>query len=119
MSGLWNQGCFKRWKRQDLLPSDRVFGCRYHYHIKRDNTTGQITNCKVLLVVQGQHMKAGEDFDEAFAPVPNATAVRAIISMAAAMGLHLHACDLAQAFIQADKLTEGMNRQVFILFTCR
>ena len=59
-------------------------------------------------------MKAGEDFEDAFAPVPNATAVRVIISMAAALGMELHACDLAQAFIQADKLPEGMNGRNFI-----
>ena len=43
-----------------------------------------------------------------------ASAAQVIISMAAAMGLQLHACDLAQAFIQADKLPEGVNGLVFI-----
>eukprot|EP00961_Rhodomonas_salina_P038304 515143-Rhodomonas_salina.1 len=34
--------------------------------------------------------------------------------MAAAMNLELHSCDLSQAFIQADKLDEGVNGRIFI-----
>eukprot|EP00961_Rhodomonas_salina_P245283 3314285-Rhodomonas_salina.1 len=50
MDGLWKCCCFKRWKRSDLLASDRVFGSRFHYNIKCDRATGLITNCKVRLV---------------------------------------------------------------------
>ena len=59
-------------------------------------------------------MKEGEDYEDAFTPVPHATAGRVVISMAAAEGLFLHCCDLAQAFIQADRLPEGVNGRVFI-----
>eukprot|EP00961_Rhodomonas_salina_P165719 2232939-Rhodomonas_salina.1 len=52
-------------------------------------------------------MKEGEDYDNVFAPVPHATAARAIISIAVALDLELHSCDLAQAFVQVDKLDEG------------
>eukprot|EP00961_Rhodomonas_salina_P145705 1961375-Rhodomonas_salina.2 len=34
--------------------------------------------------------------------------------MAAGMDLELHSCDLTQAFIQADKLDEGINWLIFI-----
>ena len=114
LTGLWSRDCFKRWKRGDLLKSDSVFGSRFHYHIKRDPKTGLITNCKVRLVVQGNTLKAGEDFKDAFSPVPHATAGHIIISLAAANDWELHCCDLAQAFIQADKLPEGVNGRVFI-----
>lgn len=114
MTGLWDRGCFRKWKRKDLLLDYRVFGSRFHYHIKRDGATGHITNCKVRLVVQGQRMKEGEDYEDSFAPVPHATSCRVIIAMAAAMGLEPHACHLAQAFIQTDKLPEGKNGRVFI-----
>eukprot|EP00961_Rhodomonas_salina_P300266 3939633-Rhodomonas_salina.1 len=114
MDGLWRRGCFKRWCRKDLLPSNRVFGSRFHYNIKRYGATGQITDCKVRLVVQGNHMKEGEDYEDAFAPVPHTTSGRIIISLAAANDLELHSCDLSQAFIQADKLDEGVNGQIFI-----
>eukprot|EP00961_Rhodomonas_salina_P092746 1248272-Rhodomonas_salina.3 len=59
-------------------------------------------------------MKEGEDFENSFAQVPHATAGCIIISMAAGMDLELHSCDLKQAFIQADKLDEGINGRIFI-----
>eukprot|EP00961_Rhodomonas_salina_P272721 3685261-Rhodomonas_salina.1 len=59
-------------------------------------------------------MKEGEDDEDAFTPVPHATSARVIISIAAAEDLELHSCDLAQAFIRADKLDEGMNCSIFI-----
>eukprot|EP00961_Rhodomonas_salina_P135928 1828993-Rhodomonas_salina.1 len=68
MSWLWKRGCFKKWKRGDLEKTDRVLGSRFHYNIKRDGATGQITNCKVQLVVMGNRMKEGEDYVDAFAP---------------------------------------------------
>eukprot|EP00961_Rhodomonas_salina_P001491 20481-Rhodomonas_salina.1 len=59
-------------------------------------------------------MKEGEDYVNSFAPVPHTTSGSIVISLAAAMDLELHSCDLAQAFIQADKLDEGVNCRVFI-----
>eukprot|EP00961_Rhodomonas_salina_P218245 2949062-Rhodomonas_salina.1 len=59
-------------------------------------------------------MKEGEDFEDSLAPVPHATSGRIIISLAAANYLELHSCDLSQAFIQADKLDEGINGCIFI-----
>eukprot|EP00961_Rhodomonas_salina_P085381 1146703-Rhodomonas_salina.1 len=56
VEGLNTKDCFKKWKRSDLAPNDRVFGSCFHYHIKRDATTGHITNCKVQLVVMGHKM---------------------------------------------------------------
>eukprot|EP00961_Rhodomonas_salina_P252464 3412445-Rhodomonas_salina.2 len=114
MEGLWSRGCFKQWKRSELLASDRVFGSRFHYNIKRNGVTGQITNCKVQLVVMGNRMREGEDYEDSFAPVPHATSGSIIISITAAQDLELHSCDLAQAFIQADKLDEGVNGWIFI-----
>eukprot|EP00961_Rhodomonas_salina_P189163 2552264-Rhodomonas_salina.1 len=116
MDGLWKRGCFKLWKLSDLLASNRVFGSSFHYNIKRDGSTGLITNCKVRLVVMGNRMKEGKDYVNSFAPVPQATSGHIVISLAAVMDLELHSCqcDLAQAFIQADKLDEGVNGWVFI-----
>eukprot|EP00961_Rhodomonas_salina_P266788 3605108-Rhodomonas_salina.1 len=45
-SGLWEHGCFKKWKRSDLLPNDSVFGSSYHYKIKHCHVTGRITKFK-------------------------------------------------------------------------
>eukprot|EP00961_Rhodomonas_salina_P141415 1903868-Rhodomonas_salina.1 len=60
------------------------------------------------------NMKEGEDYVDSFAPVPHATSGLIIISLTEAMDLELHSCDLAQAFIQADKLDEGVNGQIFV-----
>eukprot|EP00961_Rhodomonas_salina_P298012 3937720-Rhodomonas_salina.2 len=62
----------------------------------------------------GNCMKEGEDYEDAFSPVPHTTSGRIIISLAAANELELHSCDLSQAFIQAGKLDEGINRLIFI-----
>eukprot|EP00961_Rhodomonas_salina_P240341 3247321-Rhodomonas_salina.1 len=59
-------------------------------------------------------MKEGKDYEDAFAPVQHATSARVIISITAADDLELHSCDLAQAFLQAEKLDEGVNGRVFI-----
>eukprot|EP00961_Rhodomonas_salina_P300892 3940250-Rhodomonas_salina.2 len=92
MDWLNTKGCFKKWKHQDLAPNNSVFGSRFHYHIKRDAKTEHITNCKVRLVVMGHRMTAseGEDYIDAFAPVPHSTSARVIISLAAALNLELH-----------------------------
>mmetsp|Transcript_27856 Transcript_27856/g.65712 ORF Transcript_27856/g.65712 Transcript_27856/m.65712 type:complete len:302 (-) Transcript_27856:850-1755(-) len=62
----------------------------------------------------GHCMQEGEGYEDAFVPVPHATSARIIIAMAAADDLELHSCYLAQAFIQAKKLPEGVNGCVFI-----
>eukprot|EP00961_Rhodomonas_salina_P150031 2020226-Rhodomonas_salina.1 len=103
MDGLWKHCCFKQWKLRDLLASYCMFGSLFHYNIKHDGATGLITNCKVQLVVMGNRMKEGKDYVDSFTPVPHATSGRIVMSLAAAMDLELHSCDLAQAFIQADK----------------
>eukprot|EP00961_Rhodomonas_salina_P066743 896200-Rhodomonas_salina.1 len=45
-TGLADRECFKKWKRSDLLPSDLVFGSRYHYNIKHCSIMGKITKFK-------------------------------------------------------------------------
>lgn len=112
-TGLWKQGCFKKWRRSDLLPNDRVFSSRYHYKIKHAMVTGKITKFKVRLVVQGHCMKEGKDYNDSFALVQATTIVRIMMALAAAEDLELHTIDLTQVFIQADKLDEGVNGRVF------
>eukprot|EP00961_Rhodomonas_salina_P122709 1652621-Rhodomonas_salina.2 len=95
--GLWARGCFKKWKRSDLEPNDRVFGSRYHYKIKHDTVTGE-----------------GEDYEESFAPVPHSTIGRVMMALSAGNNYHLHTIYFTQAFIQADCLDEGVNWHVFV-----
>eukprot|EP00961_Rhodomonas_salina_P046413 622947-Rhodomonas_salina.2 len=113
MDYLWLHCCFKPecWKWSELLASDRVFCSGFHYSIKQDGATGQITNCNLRLVVMGNRMQ--EDYGDSFVPVLYATSGCIIIAFAAAQDLELHSCYLVQAFIQADKLRldKGVNRQ--------
>eukprot|EP00961_Rhodomonas_salina_P212337 2867090-Rhodomonas_salina.1 len=74
MDGLDHRGCFKKWNHTELAPNDRVFGSLFHYTIKCDGATCQVTNCKVRLVAMGNRMKQGELYEESFSPVPHATA---------------------------------------------
>ena len=114
MTGLWQKGCFRKWQKKDLLPDDRVFGSRFHYKIKRCTKTGRIKRFKVRLVVQGHLMEESVDYEASFAPVPHGAVGRMLISLAVANSMHLHGVDLTQAFVQADKIEEGVNGRVFI-----
>lgn len=62
----------------------------------------------------GHKMKEEEDYEDSFAPVQHATAGCMMISISAAIDLHFHSCDMLQAFVQADKLPEGVNGRGFI-----
>ena len=54
-------------------------------------------------------MQQDVDYNDTFSPTLGSTATRTIISIAAAEDLELHSVDFTQAFIQADRLTEGVN----------
>jgi len=117
MTGLFRRGCFKKHRVSDLTPEQRkhIFGSRFHHKIKRHTKTGIIKSLKIRLVVMGNNMTKGEDFTDAFAPVPRATAGRILMSMAAAEDMEMHCVDFSQAFIQAswDDLPEDVP-QIFI-----
>ena len=117
MSGLEDCGCFKKHYIKDLSEDQKkhIFGSRFHHKIKRNTKTGQVKSFKIRLVIMGNRMEKGEDFVDAFAPVPRATATRILLAIAAANGYEIHSCDFTQAFIQGewDSLPEEMP-QVFI-----
>jgi ribA/ribD-fused uncharacterized protein len=112
--GLCERKCFKRWRTKDLLPDDRVFNARYVYKLKRDATSGLVSRFKARLIVQGFRMKKDVDYNDTFSPTPGSTASRMMISLATSQDWELHSCDFTQAFIQADRLPEGVNGRFFI-----
>ena len=112
--GLWTRKCFKVWKRADLAADDRVFTSRYVYKLKRDAISGKVSRFKARLIVQGFKMQQDIDYNETFGPTPGSTATRAIISIATAEDLELHSVDFTQAFVQADRLPEGVNSRFLI-----
>ena len=55
-------------------------------------------------------MEKGVDFDDSFSPTPGLAVGRFMLSLAVANDYELHACDIEQAFLQADKLPESNGR---------
>ena len=86
MSGLEDCGCFRKHYIKDLTAEQKkhIFSSLFHHKIKRNTLTGQVKSFKIRLVVMGNRMEKGEDFIDAFAPVPRATAARILLSIAAA-----------------------------------
>ena len=119
MDGLWTRGCLKRVLKKTLSEDERqhVFRSKFHYKIKRSGRTGKVTKCKARLVVMGNTMTQGEDYFDAFAPVPRATAGRLVMSLTAGGRRHIHSLDITQAFIQSEwqYLPEGIPSRIFIL----
>ena len=111
ITGLFRRGVFQRVHEKDLPRGTKVFGSRFHYKIKRHTDTMQVKQTKVRLVVQGQQMTEGEDYTDAFAPVPRTTAARLLMALAAGNNMHLHSIDISQAFVQAswDDLPEDIG----------
>jgi hypothetical protein len=112
--GLWDKGVFKKWKRSDLLKNDRVFTSRHVYKIKRSAKTGAAYHFKARLSVRGFEMEKGKDCDQNFSPTLGIAIARIITSIAAANDLELHSIHIERAFLQADKLMEGVNDRYFI-----
>jgi hypothetical protein len=59
-------------------------------------------------------MEKGKDCDQNFSLTPGIAIARIITSIAAANALELHTIHIEQAFLQADKLLEGVNGRYFI-----
>jgi hypothetical protein len=112
--GLWDKGVFKKWKRSDLLKNDRVFTSRHVHKIKRSAKTGAAYCFKARLIVRGFEMEKGKDYDQNFSPTLGIAIARIITSIAAANDLELHSIHIERAFLQADKLMEGVNDRYFI-----
>ena len=51
-------------------------------------------------------MEKGVDFDDSVSPTPGLAVGRFMLSLAVANDYELHACDIEQAFLLADKLPE-------------
>jgi hypothetical protein len=65
--------------------------------------------------VRGFQMEKGDDFDDSFSPTQGLAVGRFMLSLAVANDYELHACDIEQAFLQADKLPEDKLSQWQVL----
>ena len=61
---------------------------------------------KVWLVLQGQHMKQGVDYEHSYLPVPHANGFRTMLALATAEDILINHVDFSQAFLQGDMLEE-------------
>jgi len=70
---------------------------------------------KVGLVLQGQHMKQGVDYERSNSPVPYVIGFRTRLALATAEDMLIDHVDISQAFSQGDLLKEeGFEGDVFI-----
>jgi len=70
---------------------------------------------KVRLVLQGQHMKQGVDYEHSYSPVPHASGFRTMLALATAEDMLIDHVDISQAFLQGDMLEEeGFEGAVYI-----
>ena len=79
------------------------------YKIKRSSQAGEAYRFKALMIV-----RKGVDFIDNFSPTLGLAVARLMMSIAIANGMELHKVDIEQAFLQADKLDEGVNGRYFI-----
>ena len=116
MDGLWGRGALEKVLRSSLDASAGIFGSRFHYKIKRQHDMS-LDKLKVRLVLQGQHMKQGVDYEHSYLPVPHASRFlhHACSEVATAEDMLIDHVDISQAFLQGDLLEEkGFERDVFI-----
>ena len=57
---------------------------------------------KARVVVRGQYMREGLDFNDTFAPVAKPATIRAVLALATAHDCQLKAGDIETAFLTAD-----------------
>ena len=91
-----------------------MFTSKYVYKIKRSAKTGEAYRFKARMIVRGFEMEKGVDFVDNFSRTPVLAVARLMMSIAIANDMELHKVDNEQAFLQADKLDEGVNGRYFI-----
>jgi len=101
-------------KQSDLAADNRVFTSQYVYKLERDDISCKVSRFKASPIVQGFKMQQDANNNDTFSPTPGSTATRTITLIATAEDLELHNVDFTQAFIQADRLPEGVNGRFFI-----
>ena len=73
MDGLFKQRqALERVLRSSLDMSARVFGSHFRYKIWR-NLDMTVDQLKVHMVLQGQNMEQGVDYEHSYSPVPHAS----------------------------------------------
>lgn len=69
---------------------------------KKPTLDGLSTRYKARLIVKGFSQRPGIDFEETFSPVAKYASIRAVLSLAAASGMHLVQFDIKTVFLNGD-----------------
>ena len=101
MAGLVRRKVWERVLRSSLQSYDKVFATRFHYKVKRKR--GKFDKLKVLLVIQGQHMRlkddnGKDDYTDVFSPVAHASGLRILLAIATENDMFTDHVDISQAF---------------------
>ena len=74
--------------------------------------TGEAHRFKARMIVRGFEMETGVNYEDNLSPTPGLAL--AMVSLAIANDMELQKFDIEQAFLQADKLNEGIYGRYFI-----
>ena len=67
---------------------------------------------KARVVIRGQYMKEGLDFNDTFAPVAKPMTIRAVFAVATKYGCKLKAGDVETAFLTSDTISLSLDSNV-------
>lgn len=93
---IWN----KMWRRKAAPRGTRPITTKVLF----DNTlkqAGELDGYKYRLVSMGCRQRPGRDYHDAWAPVPTAASIWALLRTAAAKGWHVHHVDVRTAYLNA------------------
>lgn len=89
------------WEIVDLPDGRIAIRNKWVYKVKM-NENGEVERHKARLVVRGDTQKAGEDYQETFAPVARLESWRYLIALAAHLGWEIHQIDFDQAYLNGE-----------------
>jgi hypothetical protein len=98
-------GVFEMVNKNQLPQNTRILPTQWVLVIKHNITTKQ-DMAKARAVVGGHRQLKGTDYKEIYAPTTNPATQRAVLSMAAQKGWHVHQMDVNTAFLHAN-MDEG------------
>jgi transposase InsO family protein len=95
----------EEWKSQATPPKSIPAGWVFKIKHRGDpieETDLQPKQFKARVVIRGQYMREGLDFNDTFAPVAKPMTIRAVFALAAKYGCQLKGGDIETAFLTAD-----------------
>jgi hypothetical protein len=89
------------WELVECPPGVKPISSRWVFTIKH-TSDGEIERYKARLVARGYTQRHGIDYIETFAPTCRIQSIRAVLALAASLGLVLRSIDISNAFLNGD-----------------